>query len=129
MGTILICEDNIPLAAYWRKLLEAQNHTVYCSETVSQALKLAKKICPDLVITDMMIRKNERFLPEGGITLVSQLRRNSQQSIPVICVSGYRATCHNPLPPLEIVKTMKVDLTLYKPIAPKKLLNAVHELL
>ncbi|VEP13041.1 Response regulator with CheY-like receiver, AAA-type ATPase, and DNA-binding domains [Hyella patelloides LEGE 07179] len=129
MGTILICEDDIPLAAYWRQLLEAKNHIVYCSATVSQALQLADKIFPDLIITDMMIRKNEKFLPEGGLTLVNQLRSRVQHSIPVICVSGYRPSSYNLLPALEIAKTMKVDLTLYKPITPKKLLDEVHKLL
>ena len=129
MATILICEDDISLAAYWRQLLEAENHTVYCSQTVPQALQLAEKISPDLIITDMMIRKNEEFLPEGGITLVNQLRCRAQHSIPVICVSGYRPSSYNLLPALEIAKAMKVDLALYKPITPKKLLNEVHNLL
>lgn len=129
MATILICEDDIPLAAYWRQLLESQNHIVYCSETVPQALQLSEKILPDLVITDMMIRENDQFLPEGGLTLVNQLRSRVQHFIPVICVSGYRPNRYNVLPALEIAKTMEIDLALYKPIAPKNLLKAVHNLL
>ena len=129
MTTILICEDDIALASYWRHLLEAEDHIVYCCETAVKALELLKTTSPDLVITDMMIKENGKFVAKGGITLVNKLRQKTQPSIPVICVSGYRPNRYNVIPALELVKTMGVDMALYKPISPKKLLNAVTSLL
>ncbi len=129
MATILICEDDISLAAYWRQLLEAERHTVYCSETAAEALALTEKISPDLIITDMMFKKNGNFFPKGGLTLLSGLRNRMQLSTPVICVSGYRPSRYNPMPAIEFAKVMGSDLALYKPISPRKLINTVHELL
>lgn len=128
MKTILICEDNIPLGAYWRRLLEEQGFIAYCCETVTQALELTHKLSPDLIITDMIIKENGQILSEGGITLVSQLRL-ARSSIPIMCISGYRPSQYNPISALEIAKTMKINQALYKPITAGKLLAAVHDLL
>ena len=129
MATILICEDDIALAAYWRRLLEAESHTVYCSETAIKALELVEVILPDLIITDMMIKKDGQFVPEGGITLLSGLRNRIERPIPIVCVSGYRPSAYNPTPALECARAMGVDIALYKPISPYKLINTVHGLL
>jgi len=129
MATILICEDDIALASYWRHLLEAEDHIVYCCETVVKALELLKKISPDLVITDMMIKENGKFVAKGGITLVNQLRQKTQPFIPVLCVSGYRPNSYNLITALELAKSIGVNMALYKPIPPKQLLDAVTSLL
>lgn len=129
MAVILICEDDTSLASYWRQLLEAERHTVWCSENVPQALRLAEEKQPDLVITDMMIKQNGKFVPEGGLSLLFKLIFRSRLSMPILGVSGYRPGRYNEIPALEFAKSMGIDQALYKPISPERLLATVHHLL
>ncbi|MEM8611790.1 MAG: response regulator [Cyanobacteria bacterium P01_H01_bin.105] len=129
MATVLIFEDDMPLASYWRKTLEAKNHSVYCCAKVQDALEIATTIQPDLVVMDMMIKQDGQFIPEGGLTLLTHLKLNFDGSPSIICVSGYKPGVYRQSTALEIAKHTGVDLALYKPISSEQLLEAVEQLL
>ncbi|MBE9066309.1 response regulator transcription factor [Leptolyngbya cf. ectocarpi LEGE 11479] len=129
MATVLIFEDDMQLSSYWRKVLEAKNHAVYCCATVKDALAMATTIRPDVIVMDMMIKENGQFIPEGGLTLLTQLKLNYDGSPGVIGVSGYKPGIYNQSTALEIAKYTGIDLALYKPIASEQLLEAVEQLL
>ncbi|MGD1808763.1 response regulator [Dapis sp. BLCC M126] len=127
MAKILILEDEILLASYWQKLLESDGHQVVCCSTVSQALKQLSAMFFDLIIADMMIKEQGKFVNSGGLTLIGKRLMCNFPMIPIIGVSGYKPTFSNSA--LEIAKDMGVDLAIYKPISPDTLLNAVNKLL
>ena len=131
MANILIFEDNVELAHYWREFLEADNHSVWCCMSVDEAFETANEIAPDIVIMDMLIQHDGELIPEGGLTLLSKLRLKYAGSPYVIGVSGYRPGKYSKVTPLEIAKETGsgIDLALYKPITPEQLINAVNQLL
>lgn len=130
MARILILEDEISLSAYWRQLLEEEGHQVFCCSTVPKAIETASSTNPDLIVADMMIKEQGRFVDSGGITLLSKRVTGDLPAIPIIGVSGYKPQIrHLSMSALEIAKTMGVDLALYKPIAPATLLTAIDTLL
>ena len=129
MATILIFEDNAALALHWRKVLETQNHYVYCCETVNNALSIAKAIKPDIVVVDMMIRKDGQLVTEGGLTLLTHLNLEYSGAPKIIGVSGFKPGIYSKSTPLELAKRIGVDIALYKPISLEQLLEAVEQLL
>ncbi|NEP63420.1 MAG: hypothetical protein F6K31_42065 [Symploca sp. SIO2G7] len=129
MADIVIFEDNMSLSLYWRSILEENCHQVRCCSTVSKALELVLEATPELLIADMLIKQDGRFIPEGGITLLHKLAARELITFPVLGVSGYRASSYKSLSALDIAKSMKISLALYKPITPQKLLQTVSKLL
>ena len=130
MATILILEDDLRLAAYWQQILEAEGHEVAHADTAPRASTLVTEIEPDLIITDMVIERDGSFAPQGGLSLLAKLSAPTQErNIPVIGVSGYKPRKFNKFPPLEIAKSMGVDIALYKPVTPTVLIAAVRQLL
>ncbi|MGD1950425.1 MAG: response regulator [Leptolyngbyaceae cyanobacterium] len=129
MATILIFDDNASLALQWRKGLETRDHYVCCCETLKNALAVANAIKPDIVVVDMMIRKDGKFVPEGGLTLLTCLNLKYSGSPKIIGVSGFKPGPYNKSTPLELAKRIGVDIALYKPISLELLLEAVEQLL
>ena len=129
MATILIFEDNMTLALQWRQLLETHNHYVCCCTTIRNALAIATAIQPDIVIMDMMIKQNDRFVPEGGLTLLARLKMEYDGSPYIIGVSGYKPGVYSKSTPLELAKRTGVNITLYKPIAPDHLVEIINQCL
>ncbi|MEL6940778.1 MAG: response regulator [Cyanobacteria bacterium J06598_1] len=129
MAKVLILEDNLELALYWQRLLEAQNHGVQCCDTVAAALTLTEKMQPDLVIVDMLIKSGDTPLPQGGLTLVGKLKLLGTSCPPLLGVSGMKRSNYLKSTALEVAEKMGLDLALYKPISEEQLLRAVSYLL
>jgi len=130
MAKILIFEDDISLALYWKRLLEAQRHSVQHCTLVAAALDVIEEMKPDLIIVDMLIKSGDRMLPEGGITLIGKLRLQSGSSrLRILGVSGMKRGAYLNSTALEIATTMGVDMSLYKPISAEQLLESVSHLL
>lgn len=129
MAVILILEDDFSLAYYWCSLLEKEAHQVFCCETAEQALATVSQQHPDLLILDMLIKQEDHFVPQGGLTVINQLKNRPGPSVPVIGVSGYRPSRYNMITALEVAKSIGVSVALYKPIQPEQLQTAVRKLL
>jgi len=129
MAKILIFEDDLALALYWRRLLEAQQHSVQCCAAVEAALTLVDTTNPDLVIVDMLIKAGNTTLTEGGLTLISKLRMLGSNCPRLLGVSGMKRSHYLHSTALEIAKNMGLDLALYKPISEEQLLHSVSHLL
>ena len=60
MANILIFEDELPLALHWQRLLEEAHHTVQPCDTIPQALKITEETPPDLIIVDMLVKRDNK---------------------------------------------------------------------
>lgn len=79
---ILLVEDNIELRNYIRGILEG-SWKVQCAGNGEEALNIARKNPPDLVLTDVMMPVM------GGLELLSELRRDSRmRTLPIILISA-----------------------------------------
>ncbi len=55
MATILVADDESPILALLRDLLEDEGHTVLAAHNGREALALARAEHPDLVLSDVMM--------------------------------------------------------------------------
>ncbi len=80
MRKVLIAEDNIEISDMMRNYLIKAGHTVYQAFDGEQALELASKMSPDLVLLDIMMPKID------GYEVCRRLRKSFD--LPIIVVSA-----------------------------------------
>lgn len=80
MRQILIAEDNTELSDMMRNYLLRVGHGVYQAFDGEQALQMAKKLNPDLVLLDIMLPKKD------GYEICRTIRKS--KDIPIIVVSA-----------------------------------------
>jgi PAS domain S-box-containing protein len=81
-ATILLADDNTDMRNYLRKLLEQHYRVIAVSNGV-EALQVAEKRCPDLILTDVMMPKLD------GFALLRAIRENPRtRTTPVIVLSA-----------------------------------------
>ncbi|MDJ0701755.1 MAG: response regulator [Leptolyngbyaceae cyanobacterium MO_188.B28] len=129
MANILIFEDELPLALHWRQRLEAAHHTVQQCDTIPQAIKITESTPPDLVIVDMLVKRGNKTMPEGGLNLIAKLKLMNKVQPIIIGVSGLRRSRYMASTPLDVANQMGIDMALQKPISPDYLLGIVSRLL
>lgn len=126
MKKILIFEDNFDLATYWKEAIEELGHSVVHVEEFASAVEQLENGDLDLVITDMLIRKDDQQLkPEGGLSLLSRINLSPRPRPRIIAISGAQPE----LNVLKFASTMKADSTLVKPVQIDELLRIATELL
>ena len=84
--TILVVEDNAEMQLYLEDIL-SENYQVILTGNGEDGIKMAKKIVPDLIVSDVMMPK------VSGIELCSQLKQHELTShIPIILLTAKAAT-------------------------------------
>jgi PAS domain S-box-containing protein len=79
---VLLVEDHADTAKLMRRVLAAEGHEVLTATTLAEALQLARRSQPELIISDL-------GLPDGsGLDLLRQLRTEGS-AVPAIALSGY----------------------------------------
>jgi signal transduction histidine kinase len=109
---ILIVEDNRDAADSLRMVLELTGHTTEVAYTGSQALEMAKKVHPTVVLCDL-------GLPGGmsGYDVARALRQDPQmENARLIAISGYGQPEDR-----ERARDAGFDLHLTKPVTPQDL--------
>lgn len=129
MATILILEDNFELSLQWKILLELHQHHVHCTTQIDEALTLVEQLNPQLIIVDMLIRDGNQLQAEGGLTLITRLKLDTDFDGLILGVSGLTKGPYVQNTPLEVAKQLGVTKALYKPISPEAFLEVVHDLL
>ena len=93
MAKILIMEDDIQFAFEVRSKLEKNAHQVEWSRTASEAFELMEKTDFDLLISDVFVSVDGKFVPDGGINLLGRVRESQKfAKLPVIVVTASRAS-------------------------------------
>jgi two-component system cell cycle response regulator DivK len=117
--TILVVEDNILNLKLFGDLLHAHGYRTLLSRRGEEALTLARRHRPDLILLDLQ-------LPEiSGLEVATRLRADSELSdIPVIAVSAFTL-----MSDLERLFGAGCDAYCQKPISADELLTTVRRLL
>ena len=120
MATILLIEDNEPLAEVMTHALKRAGYDVLNATTGRAGTDLLRVRAADLVITDIVMPDQD------GIETVMWIRQH-QPHLPVIAISG-DSPRHAPLY-LTVTQKLGVLRTLQKPFSADVLLRAVDEVL
>ena len=126
MKTVLILEDQLELAGYWRQTLEDAGYRVRHARNTEDAITFLSVDPIDVVVTDMLIRdEDNKLIPSGGLSLLGHLNINVKQPPKIIAVSG----AHPDLHVLKHAEALGADRCVGKPFTATKLLSIVSELM
>ncbi|WP_299783629.1 response regulator [uncultured Roseobacter sp.] len=132
MARILLMEDDDDLSAVLDEVLSSKGHTVTTSRSASEAFVLIAENRYDLLITDIIVLKDDKPVPDGGISLISRLRgalswnlEPWMKKMPIIAISG---AIHNQgmSELLKISRDLGADMAFGKPTDMDDLLQAIH---
>lgn len=115
---ILIVDDDYEIIDSIRYALEGEGYLVVIARDGNQALALAERENPDLMILDMMMPKRSGFL------VLEKLRRVREVPLPVIMITGNEGSRHK-----AYAELLGVSDYIRKPFAMDRLLQAVEKLL
>ncbi|MCU0491754.1 MAG: response regulator [Chloroflexaceae bacterium] len=81
---LLVCDDEPSVLAVIRLYLERQGYKVTCARNGDEALELAGKVAPDLILMDIQMPG------KSGIDAVKELRVDPAfQHVPIIGLTGH----------------------------------------
>jgi DNA-binding response OmpR family regulator len=116
---ILLVDDDRDILAAMEMALGDLGVEIEQATDGNQAVDLASRHEPDLVVLDMMLPKRSGFL------VMEKLKRTEAEKRPkVIMITGNLGTRHR-----AYAETLGVDVYLNKPFRMEKLVGAVRELL
>jgi len=131
---VLILEDDIALSMDWSATLRDAGFDIRAAVDVAEADTLIRDHKFDLVIVDSFIREETGLSSEGGLTVISALRRPPLRNypewgrdVPILAVTG--ATEAFGFDPLNIAESIGANHRLRKPIAPQDLIATCQQLL
>ena len=135
MANVLILEDDAELSQSWRAALIENGHSVTLAHEVSAAMDAIRNAVFDIFIVDIFIKHEGRYVPEGGLSLISKLRQLHPEiaepwwrTAPIIAVSG-AARVSGSFDPLRSARDIGANNLMHKPVEIKRLLAAIDELL
>ncbi len=134
MLKILLMEDDPDFVKVAVEVLTSADHQVVSCASAREALELLDEQQFDLLITDIIIRKDMEPVADGGLLLISRLRGpvarhldEWKRKMPIIAISGAihnRGMSHL----LEISRNLGADITMAKPTNMDELLQNVRVL-
>lgn len=134
MAKILLMDDDEDYTSVLSEVLMDARHSVTVVRAASEALVALNEAQYDLLITDIIVFKEERSVPDGGISLISRLRgplswkrEPWQKELPIIAISG---AIHNQgmSSILKTARSLGADFALGKPTDVEELLHAIKTL-
>jgi len=118
MCTILVVEDDFDTLYPLAELLRLKGHTTITAPNAEQAIQMARKSRPDLIITDIVLPG------KSGLQFIATIRNDATlRATPIMVISG----C-GPMILVE-AETIGANLCLQKPINVELFWNALEELL
>ncbi|MGZ2259062.1 response regulator [Roseobacter sp. A03A-229] len=124
-------EDDEHFASVLGELLASKGHSIRVCSSASEAMKMIAEDRFDLLITDVIVRQDNKTVPDGGISLISRLRgalswnlEPWMKDMPIIAISG---AIHNQglSDLLRVTKDLGADMALGKPTDTDELLDAI----
>ena len=133
MTRVLLLEDDFSISFNIMTLLNEHGLDVDVRNSSAAAIECLKTETYDLVIVDIIILRDNRPVPDGGVILISWLRSLTQKdltlrSIPILCISG--ATRQPGMSHLlDMAQNLGADDALAKPFNDIELIAAVDRLI
>lgn len=128
MVKVLLMEDDLALSFQLAKKLEDAGHDTHACASASAAQEELFRSNYDLLITDVIVKVDGRSVPDGGIGLISWVRRSKEHmAMPIIAMTGtfkYPGMQHI----LDMTRQMGADVGIEKPIDVAELLEKIDEL-
>ncbi|MEM6692846.1 MAG: response regulator transcription factor [Planctomycetota bacterium] len=115
---ILVVDDDAEIIESVRYALEGAGYAVAVARDGNQALALAEKENPDLMVLDMMMPKRSGFL------VLEKLRRVRTENLPVVMITGNEGSRHK-----AYAELLGVSDYIRKPFPMDRLIGAVKKLL
>lgn len=117
--TILVCDDSQIMRALVRATLEDASYSVVEAEDGEQALRLARRVVPDVILLDVMMPGR------SGLEVLAELRADAELGgVPVIMLTALAQATDR-----EASEQAGADRYLTKPFHIAELATAVEELL
>ena len=114
---VLLVDDDSEVIEAMRYALEGNGFEVLVAGDGNQGLAMAEKNSPDLLVLDMMMPKRSGFL------VLEQLRRDGNDSVKVIMITGNEGNRHQ-----QYAELLGVDDYLRKPFPIEKLVESAKAL-
>jgi len=121
MARILVVDDDPDFASASRLVLESGGHAVVTAASPAEGLAVLAREQPDLLVLDVMMVE-----PDDGIVMAQSLRRSGNQ-IPILMLTSLPKVMGFTY--VKDDEMIPVDEFLEKPVAPKRLIEAVGKLL
>lgn len=121
MAKILVVDDDPDLVEDCRLILEKAGHRVLAAHNVADGKAALAKEQPDLMILDVMMES-----PDDGIAMAQDVRRQGVQ-IPILMLSSISKVTGMAYD--RDTDMVPVNAFQEKPVAPRRLLALVDELL
>jgi two-component system alkaline phosphatase synthesis response regulator PhoP len=116
---VLIVDDEIHIVHVVAIKLRNNGYEVISADNGAEALELALKEKPDIIVTDFQMPVMT------GMELVEKLRQHEEtRDIPVIVLTARSFAI-----PKELQKSLRISGCLSKPFSPKELLGNVEDIL
>jgi len=119
MATILVVEDELDVQKVVAKRLSSRGFTVHCASDGVQAVALAHKVNPDLIVLDLQ-------LPAGdGLSVLRKVRMSGNiQRARIVVLTGMTNEIYK-----QSILAEGVDAYLQKPYDAQVLLDTIDQIL
>lgn len=129
MARLLLMEDDRVLGLELAGALKEAGHEVVICTSATEARDALWHWDFDLLLTDMVVRKGGKPVPDGGLGLISWVRHTAMTTegldhLPVIAISGEQASRGMGFL-LPTADRLGADMVIEKPIDMPKLLRAI----
>ncbi|MBA3365773.1 MAG: response regulator [Actinobacteria bacterium] len=118
-ATILVCDDEDVLRALVRATLAGCDYSFAEAVNGEESLQLARELCPDLIVLDMMMPGR------SGLEILAEIR----QDPPLADTPVLMLTARTQVSDRQAAAELGADRFLAKPFSPRELLSTVEELL
>lgn len=129
MADVIILEDDVFLAPLLAASLEDAGHSVRLFDSAARAVESYTDIPCDVLVADIIIRKNDRPVPDGGLIAIHRIKTlalESERPILIIAISG--AVSHIGMQDiLQYAADLGAHTVLSKPFTPDELLDVIEE--
>lgn len=124
---ILVLEDDYRLLAEWKQALEEAGHEVSTAHNTTTALAQRDQAF-DCFIVDLFHVQDDEFLPDGGIKIISQIKREFPLAKDplIIAVTGYFSKRTDTMSTDEVLSSLGAAVTFEKPVNPSTFLNYIQ---
>jgi len=117
-STILIVDDDAVMQLLIEHVLTMEGHTVHVAATGDEAVEIASRETPDLILLDLMLDR------ESGIEVAERLRAGAARDADIVVLSGREIAADDAL-----LEKARVAGTIRKPFDPATLCTQIRALL